>query len=633
MKRKNLRNIAIIAHVDHGKTTLVDAMLKQTSAVKNIEADLIMDNMDLERERGITIKAKNASFTYNNIKINIVDTPGHADFGGEVERALQMADGVLLLVDAKEGPMPQTKFVLKKALQQGLKAIVVINKIDKNGANPENALNKTFDLFVSLNATDKQLDFPVIYASGALGLADESMDNLKLKMENSAAPDISPLFKAILKHIPLPEIKPDQPFAMQILALAYNNYKGRLGIGKIVSGSVKKSQKAMLIKTAGDRIISKVTALLMYEGLVQTEVETAEAGNVVAIAGFEGAHIGDTITDPQNPIMLPPVQIEPPTIKMTFGVNTSPFAGREGKFVTSRQLRERLIKELETNVALKVGGLEQGFDSFLVSGRGELHLAVLIEQMRREGFELQVSQPEVIYHYANKGDVVASFMRPDKSGNYDSTDPDIVKLEPYEVLTIDVPGEHQGVVIENLGKRGGKMLTMDALPSSELHFEYLIPTRGLIGLKNLMLTQTRGTIIMNNLFDSYKPLQDIDEHVNDHGSLIASKAGISNAYGLNNAQERGAMFIGPGVEVYEGMVVGQNALDADLEVNVCKTKKLTNMRSSGSDDVIILTPPKLLELDFALEYIGPDELVEITPQSIRIRKKILSAVERKRAKR
>ncbi len=610
MQRENIRNIAIIAHVDHGKTTLVDAMLKQTHSVKDEGANLIMDSMDLERERGITIKAKNASLVYNGTKINIVDTPGHADFGGEVERTLKMADGVLLLVDAKEGPMPQTKFVLKKALELGHKAIVVINKVDKEGADPEHAINKTFDLFVKLHATDQQLDFPIIYASGVLGLADTDLENLKSSILNHKSPDVSPLFESVIEHIPSPAVESDKPFAMQVLALAYDNYKGRMGVGKIVSGKISKAQNALLVKTDGQKKTSKITALMMYEGLKQVDVEEAEAGDIVAAAGFDEIHIGDTLTDPQNPVVLPPVDIEPPTIKMTFGVNTSPFAGKEGKFVTSRQLRERLIKELETNVALQVEGLEQGSDSFLVSGRGELHLAVLVETMRREGFELQVSQPEVIYHEENGQ-----------------------KLEPYEIATIDIPSEYQGVMIEELGKRGGELQTMETSAQGEMHAEYLIPTRGLIGLKNLLMTRARGTAVLNNLFDSYKPMHEIDAHANDHGSLIASEAGISNAYGLNNAQERGTLFIGPAVEVYEGMVVGQNALDTDLELNVCKTKKLTNMRSSGSDDAIILTPPKPVELDFALEYIGGDELVEVTPKSIRIRKKILSAVERKRAKR
>jgi GTP-binding protein len=397
---------------------------------------------------------------------------------------------------------------------------------------------------------------------------------------------------------------------MLVLALVSDNYKGKMGIGKIVSGSVKKGQNILQIKPSGDRAQAKVMALQMYEGMKPIDVETAEAGDIVAVAGVEDVHIGDTLTDTQNPVVLEPVEIEPPTIKMTFGVNTSPFAGKEGKFVTSRNLRDRLYKELETNVALKVEPSEEGAESFLVSGRGELHLGVLIETMRREGFELQVSQPQVIYH-EDKGQ----------------------KLEPYEIATIDIPSEYQGVMIEEMGKRGGELQTMETNEAGEIHAEYLIPTRGLIGLKNLLLTRTRGTVILNNLFDSYKPIHEIDAHANDHGSLIASESGVSNAYGLNNAQERGILFIGPAVPVYEGMVVGKNALDTDLELNICKTKKLTNMRSSGADDAIILTPPRPIDLDFALEYIGPDELVEVTPQSIRIRKKILSATERKRAKR
>lgn len=613
MKRNNIRNIAIIAHVDHGKTTMVDAMLKQTHTVKdNSETkDLIMDSMDLERERGITIKAKNASLIYKDIKINIVDTPGHADFGGEVERTLKMADGVLLLVDAKEGPMPQTKFVLKKALELGLQAIVVVNKIDKPDAQIDRTVNHTFDLFVKLNATHKQLDFPIIYSSGIRGLASESAEDLMAKIKDPATPpDISPLFDAIIKHIPAPEAEVNDVFALQILALAYDNYKGRLGIGKVYSGKINKAQNVLLVKPDGSKTVGKISALQMYQGLKQIDVEEAVAGDIVAVGGFDDIHIGDTLTDPLNPKILPPVEIEPPTIKMTFSVNTSPFAGREGKFVTSRQLRERLIKELETNVALKVDGLEQGSDSFLVSGRGELHLAVLVETMRREGFELQVSQPEVIYR--------------EKDG---------VKQEPYEIVTIDVPSEHQGVIIEELGRRGGQMQHLDSNPSGDIHAEYLIPTRGLIGLKNLMMTRTRGTVVLNNLFDSYKPVHEIDSRANEHGSLISSETGLSNSYGLNNAQERGMLFIGPAVDVYEGMVVGKNSVDVDLELNICKTKKLTNIRSSGTDEAIILTPPRPIELDFALEYVGPDELVEVTPQSIRIRKKILGATERKRAAR
>ena len=619
MKRENIRNIAIIAHVDHGKTTLVDAMLKQTQTVKDNEdtKDLIMDSMDLERERGITIRAKNASLIYNGTKINIVDTPGHADFGGEVERTLRMADGVLLLVDAKEGPMPQTKFVLKKALELGLKAIVVVNKVDKPDAQVEDTTNKTFDLFVKLNANDAQLDFPIIYAAGKKGLTDPDLEKLKAKITAEAAPDVSPLFEAIIKYIPAPDVKPEDPFAMLVLALVYDNYKGKMGIGKIVSGSIKKAQNIVRIKPDESKTQGKITSLQMYQGLKPVDVEEAQAGDIVAIGGFDDISIGETLTDPVNPIHLEPVEIEPPTIKMTFGVNTSPFAGKEGKLVTSRNIRDRLVKELEINVALKVATLDGvpldansggGGESFLVSGRGELHLGVLIETMRREGFELQVSQPQVIFHEENG-----------------------VKMEPYENVTIDVPSEYQGVVIENLGRRGGEMQVLDTTPSGEIHAEYLIPTRGLIGLKNALLTQTRGTVIINNLFDSYKPAHDVDEHANDHGSLISSETGLSNSYGLNNAQERGILFIGPATEVYTGMVVGKNALNDDIELNVCKTKKLTNIRSSGTDEAIILTPPRLIELDFALEYIGPDELVEVTPKSIRIRKKILDANLRKRA--
>ncbi|MBP9686261.1 MAG: translational GTPase TypA [Candidatus Doudnabacteria bacterium] len=608
MKRDNIRNIAIIAHVDHGKTTLVDAMLKQTHTVKDDGGALLMDSGDLERERGITIRAKNASLEYGGIKINIVDTPGHADFGGEVERTLRMADGVLLLVDAKEGPMPQTKFVLKKALELGHRAIVVINKIDKPDAQIDHTINKTFDLFVHLGATDEQLEFPIIYASGIRGLASTDPEKLKTLIQNpSQEPDIKDLFEAVVKYIPAPEVKSEEAFAMLVLAIAYDNYIGKIGIGKITAGSVKKGQQLAQFKHDGSKSISKVTALQMYQGMKPVDAVEASAGDIVAIAGFDNIQIGETLADAQTGVQIPPVHVEPPTVKMTFGVNTSPFAGKEGKLVTSRNIRDRLYKELETNVALKVEDTDKG-DEFLVSGRGELHLAVLIETMRREGFELQVSQPQVIFHEENGQ-----------------------KMEPYEQVTIDVPSEYQGTIIEEIGRRAGTMSSMDSAPNGDVHLEYTMPTRGLIGLKNLLLTRTRGTAIINNLFDSYEPVHDIDTHANDHGSLIASESGVSNAYGLNNAQERGVMFIGPAVEVYEGMVIGQNALNSDIEVNVCKTKKLTNMRSSGADDAIILVPPRPIELDFAMEYIGPDELVEVTPLSIRIRKRLLNANDRKRA--
>ncbi len=613
MKRENIRNVAIIAHVDHGKTTLVDAMLKQTHTVKDeIGADLIMDSGDLERERGITITAKNASVEYKGVRINIVDTPGHADFGGEVERTLLMADGVLLLVDAKEGPMPQTKFVLKKALELGHRAIVVVNKIDKPEAQIEDVVKRTFDLFVALNATDEQLDFPIIYASGVNGVADLNYEALlaSLKAGGTFPNDehnIIPVFDAIIKNIPAPDVLPNDPLGMLILALRYDNYKGKIGIGKIKAGSIKKGQTIARIDRDGKITTDKVSSLQMYQGLVPTEVEEATAGDIVAVGGFDAIQIGDTLADAANPVQIPPVEIEQPTIKMTFGVNTSPFAGREGKLVTSRNIRDRLFKELETNVALRVE--EATGDSFLVSGRGELHLGILIETMRREGFELQVSQPQVIYH--------------DEGGK---------RMEPYEILSIDVPSEYQGPVIEEVGRRGGQLQTMDSNAVNEIHAEYIIPTRGMIGLKNLLLTRTRGTVIINNLFESYREAHDIDLRGNEHGSIISSDTGVTNSYGLANAQERGGLFVGPAVEVYTGMVIGKNAVEMDIEVNACKTKKLTNMRASGTDDTVTLTPPKPITLDFALEYIGPDELAEVTPQSIRIRKKLLDANLRKREK-
>ncbi|MCX5777276.1 MAG: translational GTPase TypA [Candidatus Firestonebacteria bacterium] len=611
--RDNIRNIAIIAHVDHGKTTLVDAMLKQTKAVKlNVETeDLIMDSMDLERERGITIKAKNASLIYKNVKINLVDTPGHADFGGEVERTLRMADGVLLLVDAKEGPMPQTKFVLKKAMELGLRAIVVINKIDKPHANVDEAVNKTFDLFVKLNATHIQLDFPIIYASGLRALATNTPEELIAKLADPNTPaDITPLFESILTNIPAPEVDLEDSFAMQVLALSHNNYRGRMGIGKVKFGKIKVNQQLVLIKADGSKTTSQITGLQMYDGLKQLDVLEAEAGDIVAVAGFDEIHIGDTVTDPAKPRVMPPVMIEPPTIKMTFAVNTAPGAGKEGKFCTSRNIRERLIKELETNVALKVDWLDQGGDTFLVSGRGELHLCILIETMRREGFCLQVGQPQVIYIEENG-----------------------ITLEPYETVYIDVPHEHQGIVIQELGKRGGEMQHMDSTLSSDVHAEYLIPTRGLLGLKNLLMTRTRGTVVINNLFDSYKPVHAIDLRDNEHGSLIAFEPGVSNPYGLDNAQDRGVLFIDPGVEVYEGMVVGKHSLETDLEVNVCKIKHKSNQRAVGSTDAVVLPPPVDVTLDFAVEYVGADELVDITPKSIRIRKQILPSTERRRVAR
>jgi GTP-binding protein len=602
MKRTDLRNIAIIAHVDHGKTTLVDAMLKQTHIQRNVEelGERIMDSMDLERERGITIKAKNASVVFNDVKINIIDTPGHADFGGEVERILRMVDGVLLLVDAKEGPMAQTKFVLRKALELGHKAIVVINKIDRTDARISEVVDKTFDLFLSLKATDEQLDFPIVYASAVSGTATLDPDK--------PGADLSPLFQTILEKIPAPDVFPDNPLQILVLALGYDSYKGKQAIGKIHAGKIKKGMPLLEITPAGENLNGKVVDISVFQGLSKQSVEEAMAGEIVSIAGLPDVSIGSTITDPQNPQRLPPVAIDEPTVQMTFAVNNSPFAGREGKYVTSRNLRERLFKELETNVALKI--TETGSpDTLLVAGRGELHLAILIETMRREGYELQVSQPEVIIH-----------------------EEDGVKSEPFERLSIIVPNEYQGSVIEEVGRRKGQLSDMKHTDGGEVHLEYFISTRGIIGLKSYLLTQTRGTVVINHIFDSYRPIENIAELNLPHGSLIASETGVSNSYGLNNAQERGTLFIAPAVEVYQGMIVGQNAKAEDIEINVNRTKRLSNVRASGSDEAIILTPPKNLSLEESLEYLGVDELLEVTPKSLRLRKKTLDPLKRKREK-
>jgi GTP-binding protein len=559
-----------------------------------------MDSMDLERERGITIKAKNASIVYKDVKINIVDTPGHADFGGEVERTLRMVDGVLILVDAKEGPMPQTKFVLKKALELGHKAIVVINKIDRPDAQVDEVVNKTFDLFVSLNATDEQLDFPIVYTSAIAGTA--SLDSHK------AGTDLTPLFETIVGKIPAPEISETEPLQILVLSLGYDSYKGKMGIGKIYSGQIKKNQPIMQISPDGSKLTGRAIDISVFQGLQKQSVEQASAGEIVSVAGLESMTIGSTITDPANPKQLTTVTIDEPTVQMTFSVNNSPFAGREGKYVTSRNLRDRLYKELETNVALKVSDTSSP-DTMLVAGRGELHLAVLIETMRREGYELQVSQPEVIFKEV-----------------------DGVKMEPFERLSIIVPGDYQGAVIEEVGRRKGDLISMDHTEHGDVHLEYLMSTRGIIGLKSKLLTQTKGTVILNHIFESYRPAAAVGELNLPHGSLIATEAGVTNAYGLNNAQERGTLFVKPAVEVYAGMIIGENSKSEDIEVNVNRTKKLTNMRASGSDDAITLSPPKVMSLEESLEYLAPDELLEVTPLSLRLRKKILDPNKRKREK-
>jgi GTP-binding protein len=605
-RRDDIRNIAIIAHVDHGKTTLVDALLRQTHVHRKIDdmGERIMDTMDQERERGITIRAKNASVTYKGVKINIVDTPGHADFGGEVERTLRMVDGVLILIDAKEGPMPQTTFVLRKALALGHRAIVVINKIDRPDAVVDDVLNRTFDLFVHLGATNEQLDFPIVYTAAIKGVATLDI--------NKPGTEIAPLLDTILGHIPAPAINAEAPLQMLVLALAQDSYKGKMGIGKIQSGSIARRQNVVYITKDGSHLVGKVSDLAVFSGLDRTDVEQAEAGEIVAVAGLESISIGDTIADSEEPLALPRVSIDEPTVQMTFSVNNSPFAGREGKFLTSRHLRERLFKELETNVSLRVQDTDSP-DRFLVAGRGELHLGVLIEQMRREGYELQVSQPEVILH-REEGKV----------------------SEPYEELAVQVPSEYQGTVIEEIGRRRGELRHMKLVHSegtlSEMHLEYHIPTRGIIGLKNLLLAKTRGTVIMHHVFSAYEPADERDLMITPHGSLCAYEDGTSNAYGLFMIQERGSLFIGAGVEVYRGMVVGENSRDEDMDVNVCKTKHLSNMRASGSDEALVLTPPRQMTLEFALEYIGQDELVEVTPQHLRIRKRLLNPEDRRKAR-
>ncbi len=619
MTRPDIRNIAIIAHVDHGKTTLVDAMLKQTHVQRNVEdlGVLIMDSMDLERERGITIKAKNASVVFHparhasdnaleqgvaggDVKINIVDTPGHADFGGEVERTLRMVEGVLLLVDAKEGPMPQTKFVLKKALELGHKAIVVINKIDRADAQIEEVVNKTFDLFVNLGATDDQLDFPIVYTAAVAGTA--TLDHHK------PGTDLLPLFETIVDKIPAPTILENEPLQILVLALAYDSYVGKMGIGKIYAGTIKKGQPIMQIAPDGTKFNARVVDISVFQGLQKQSVDGATAGEIVSVAGLEEITIGSTITDPTNPKQIDPVTVDEPTVQMTFAVNNSPFAGREGKMVTSRNLRDRLYKELETNVALKVTDTASP-DTLQVAGRGELHLAILIETMRREGYELQVSQPEVIFKIEND-----------------------IKTEPFERLSVIVPNEYQGAVIEEIGRRKGALVTMLHTANGEVHLEYTMSTRTIIGLKSKLLTQTKGTVIINHIFDSYRPVEAVNQISLPHGSLIASESGVSNAYGLNNAQERGMLFIKPAVEVYMGMIVGENAKAEDIELNVNRTKRLSNVRASGSDEAIILTPPKTMSLEENLEYLGPDELLEVTPLSLRLRKKILDPTKRKREK-
>lgn len=598
----DLRNIAIIAHVDHGKTTLVDALLKQSVGFKlktGADNDLIMDSNELERERGITIFSKNAAVVYKGIKINIVDTPGHADFGGEVERIMRMVDGVLLVVDAKEGPMPQTKFVLRKAIQAGHKIIVVVNKIDKPDARPEWALNATFDLFFELGANEEQVEFPVIYASGVQGKAGPTKHLEEMK-------DIEPVFDAIVKHIPPPKKSETDILQMLTVNLMNDNYKGKIAVGRLYSGTLKKATTVAHVNRAGEVKKEQLTAVMVFDGLGRVDVESAEAGDIVAIAGIPDITIGETITDPDRPMPLPTIDIEEPTIKMTFAVNTSPFRGKDGKFTTSRNLKDRLEKELETDVALSVAPTDTN-DKWTVAGRGELHLAILIEKMRREGFELEVSKPQVIFK--------------EKDG---------ARLEPLELVSIEVPETYSGTVIEMLGKRLGMMKTMKVDDHKIAFMDFEIPTRGLIGIRNKFLTATKGTGIMNSIFLGYEPYKG-DITAIPHGSIVATQAGVSNNYGLVTAQGRGKLFLSAGVAVYEGMVVGENAKDGDVLVHVAREKQLTNFRAKNEGLADQLEVPVTLSLEDALDYIGDDELVEITPQNIRIRKKYLNESERKKA--
>ncbi len=589
-----LRNVAIIAHVDHGKTTLVDALLRQTNEkMFKGGTDLIMDSNDLERERGITIFSKNASVIWNGTKINIIDTPGHADFGGEVERVLSMADGCLLLVDAKEGPMPQTRFVLKKALSLGLRIIVVINKIDKEGADPEEAVNKTFDLFVELGADDHTLEFPIIYASAKNGKAGFEADIEKMN-------DISPIFETVIKEISKPSGDKGKHLQLLITALAPDNFKGKIGIGKIHNGTISFGQELSRIRRDGGIDTVKISSLMTFDGLDRRETKEAEAGDIVAIAGIDDITIGETIGNRDEPIAIPFSDVDRPTVKMKFMINNSPFAGKEGDFTTSRQVRERLYKELETDMALRVEDSES--DTWMVSGRGELHLAILIERMRREGFELQVGRPQVI-----------------------TKEEDGKILVPYEQLAVETPEAHSGVVIEKLGKRNGVMKEMKT-ENGIVFMEFHIPTRGLFGYRGEFLTDTKGLGMMNSTFHEYAP-DATNWRKRDQGSIVSMEGGQTNLYGLTNIQKRGVLFLGPGADIYKGQVIGQHSRSGDLYVNACKTKKLTNMRSKGDGVSEHFSVPKTMDLEAALQYIGDDELVEVTPRSIRIRKIFLDQNE------
>ncbi|GAA7850837.1 translational GTPase TypA [Helicobacter pylori] len=597
---KNIRNIAVIAHVDHGKTTLVDGLLSQSGTFSEREKvdERVMDSNDLERERGITILSKNTAIYYKDTKINIIDTPGHADFGGEVERVLKMVDGVLLLVDAQEGVMPQTKFVVKKALSFGIYPIVVVNKIDKPAAEPDRVVDEVFDLFVAMGASDKQLDFPVVYAAARDGYAMKSLDDEKKNLE--------PLFETILEHVPSPSGSVDEPLQMQIFTLDYDNYVGKIGIARVFNGSVKKNESVLLMKSDGSKENGRITKLIGFLGLARTEIENAYAGDIVAIAGFNAMDVGDSVVDPANPMPLDPMHLEEPTMSVYFAVNDSPLAGLEGKHVTANKLKDRLLKEMQTNIAMKCE--EMGEGKFKVSGRGELQITILAENLRREGFEFSISRPEVIIKEENG-----------------------VKCEPFEHLVIDTPQDFSGAIIERLGKRKAEMKAMNPMSDGYTRLEFEIPARGLIGYRSEFLTDTKGEGVMNHSFLEFRPFSGSVES-RKNGALISMENGEATAFSLFNIQERGTLFINPQTKVYVGMVIGEHSRDNDLDVNPIKSKHLTNMRASGSDDAIKLTPPRTMVLERALEWIEEDEILEVTPLNLRIRKKILDPNTRKRAK-
>ncbi|WP_096019502.1 translational GTPase TypA [Campylobacter lanienae] len=595
---ENIRNIAVIAHVDHGKTTMVDELLKQSGTFSDHQAvgERVMDSNDIERERGITILSKNTSIRYKDYKINIIDTPGHADFGGEVERVLKMVDGVLLLVDAQEGVMPQTKFVVKKALSLGLRPIVVINKIDKPAADPDRVINEIFDLFVALDANDEQLEFPIVYAAAKNGYAKH-----KLEDENT---DMEPLFEAIINHVPAPSGKDENPLQLQVFTLDYDNYVGKIGIARIFNGKISKNQSVMLAKADGSKTTGRISKLIGFLGLERIDIESANSGDIVAIAGFDALDVGDSVVDPNNPMPLDPLHIEEPTLSVVFSVNDSPLAGTEGKFVTSNKLDERLESEMKTNIAMKYENIGEG--KFKVSGRGELQITILAENMRREGFEFCLGRPEVIIKEI-----------------------DGVKCEPFELLVIDAPDDCTGAVIEKLGKRKAEMVSMNPTGDGQTRIEFEIPARGLIGFRSQFLTDTKGEGVMNHSFLEFRPLTGTVEH-RSNGALVSMENGVALAYSLFNLQDRGVLFCDPQTKVYVGMIIGEHSRPNDLDVNPIKGKNLTNVRASGSDDAIKLVPPRKLSLERALEWIEEDELVEVTPINIRVRKRYLDPTLRKR---